>query len=205
MFAPGVGSVPAGKAGILVLGDSLSSAFGIPPEAGWVALLAERLDQRPIAVVNASIAGETTSGALARLPRLLAEQRPELVVLELGANDALRGQPVSFIRDKLAALVTACREAGAQVLLIGTEIPVNYGPQYRDTLRSMYQGLAREFKLPLVPFLLEGIALDLELMQEDGLHPVAAAQPAILDNVWPVLAPLLPSLEQERRAEPKRD
>lgn len=183
---------------ILVLGDSLSAAFGIPPESGWIALLERRLEQRrpkfPHAVLNASISGETTIGGLARLPQLLAAHRPALVLVELGANDALRGLPVAAIRANLGTIILACRAAGAEVLLIGTEIPVNYGPQYRDTLRSMYQGLALEFNVPLVPFLLEGIAMDPSLMQADGLHPTTAAEPKVLEIVWPVLAPLLPTL-----------
>jgi len=178
---------------ILVLGDSLSAAHGIAAEDGWVTLLSRRLRESapPRSVVNASISGETTSGGLARLPALLAEQKPSLVVIELGANDGLRGLPLAEIRANLAKMLTAVRAADAQTLLVGIELPVNYGPRYRDGLRSLYRDLAGEFNVPLVPFLLEGVALDPALMQDDGLHPNAAAQPKLLDNVWPVLQPAL--------------
>ncbi|RYD15078.1 MAG: arylesterase [Lysobacteraceae bacterium] len=195
------GTVPALAAPVppvLVLGDSLSAAYGIAPEQGWVALLDARLATaaRPRKVVNASISGETTAGGLARLPALLAEHRPALVVLELGANDGLRGLPLASARANLSRMLAAIRAAGAQALLVGIELPVNYGPQYRDGLRSLYRDLAREFNVPLVPFLLEGVALDPALMQEDGLHPKAAAQPAVLANVWAVLEPALAKLRE---------
>jgi len=181
---------------VLVLGDSLSAAYRIAPEAGWVHLLEQRLQQSPAArpIVNASISGETTAGALARLPPLLAEHKPALVVVELGANDGLRGLPLAEIRTNLTRIVTASREAGAAVVLIGIELPINYGPQYRDGLRSLYRDMAKEFNLPLVPFLLEGVALDPELMQDDGVHPRAEAEPKVLENVWPVLEPALKAL-----------
>jgi acyl-CoA thioesterase-1 len=178
---------------LLVLGDSLSAAYGIAPQEGWVALLTERLrsSKSMRKVVNASISGETTAGGLARLPGLLAEHRPALVVLELGANDGLRGLPLATARANLASMLEAIRAAGAQALLVGIELPVNYGPQYRDGLRALYRDLAGEFNVPLVPFLLEGVALDPALMQDDGLHPKAAAEPRVLDTVWGVLEPAL--------------
>jgi acyl-CoA thioesterase-1 len=181
---------------LLVLGDSLSAAYGIAPQDGWAALLAERLkSSKPIRkVVNASISGETTAGGLARLPALLAEHKPALVIVELGANDGLRGLPLAQARANLAGALGAIRGAGARALLIGIELPVNYGPQYRDGLRELYRGLAHEFNVPLVPFLLEGVALDPDLMQDDGLHPKAAAEPRVLDNVWKVLEPALKAL-----------
>jgi len=181
---------------VLVLGDSLSAAYHIAPESGWVHLLEARLRQAPTprAVVNASISGETTAGGLARLPPLLAEHKPALVVVELGANDGLRGLPLAEIRTNLTAIVRACRDAGAAVVLIGIELPINYGPQYRDGLRGLYRDVAQEFNLPLVPFLLAGVALDPDSMQEDGLHPKAEAEPKVLDNVWPVLEPALKTL-----------
>ncbi len=183
---------------VLVLGDSLSAAYGIAPEQGWVALLDARLATaaRPRKVVNASISGETTAGGLARLPSLLAEHRPALVVLELGANDGLRGLPLASARANLSQMLAAIRAAGAQALLVGIELPVNYGPQYRDGLRSLYRDLAGEFNVPLVPVLLEGVARDPALMQDDGLHPKAAAQPAVLANVWAVLEPALAKLRE---------
>ena len=159
-------------------------------------LLAERLQASvpPRAVVNASISGETTSGGLARLPPLLAEHHPALVIVELGANDGLRGLPLAEARANLVKILTAIRAAGAHALLVGIELPVNYGPQYRDGLRSMYRGLAAEFNAPLLPFLLDGVALDPDLMQDDGLHPNAKAQPKVLENVWAVLQPALRDL-----------
>lgn len=180
---------------MLVLGDSLSAAHGIAPDEGWVALLDARLagSATPRAVVNASISGETTAGGLARLPDLLAEHRPALVVLELGANDGLRGLPLATVRANLRQMLEAIRAAGVQALLVGIELPVNYGPQYRDGLRTLYRDLAGEFNVPLVPFLLEGVALDPALMQDDGLHPTAAGQPRLLATVWAVLEPALAS------------
>ncbi len=178
---------------MLVLGDSLSAAFGIRSDDGWVNLMRERLQQSPTprAVVNASISGETTAGGLARLPKLLEEHEPAVVVVELGANDALRGLPLSAPRENLARIISLSEQAGARVLLLGIEIPVNYGPQYRDGLRAMYRDLATDFNLPFVPFLLDGVALDDELMQADGLHPTARAQPKLLENVWPALDAVL--------------
>jgi acyl-CoA thioesterase-1 len=181
---------------LLVLGDSLSAAHGIAQRDGWVALLEARLAQQPAArpVVNASISGETTAGGLARLPSLLEKHHPALVVLELGANDGLRGLPLATVRANLAAMLEQIEAAGAHALLVGIELPVNYGPRYRDGLRTMYRDLATEFNVPLVPFLLEGVALDPALMQEDGLHPTAAGQPRVLENVWPVLQQTLAAL-----------
>jgi acyl-CoA thioesterase-1 len=185
----------APAAPLLVLGDSLSAAHGIPIETGWVTLLSKRLDTgEPVArraVVNASISGETTSGGLARLPALLSTHKPGIVVVELGANDGLRGLPLPDIRKNVASLVKLSRDAGARVVLVGIELPINYGPQYRDGLRAMYRDVAAEFNVPLVPFLLEGVALDPALMQDDGLHPVAAAQPKVLETVWAVLKDVL--------------
>ena len=162
----------------------------MPEAAGWVALLSARAAGRA-QVVNASISGETTAGGLRRLPDLLAAPRPALVAIQLGANDGLRGLPITQIRDNLERLAHLVRESGAQVLLLGIELPVNYGPRYRDQLRQVYVGLAQELDTGLVPFMLDGVALDPLLIQDDGLHPNAAAQPAILDNVWTVLAPML--------------
>ena len=183
----------AAHPGILVLGDSLSSAHHIAGDAGWVHLLEARL-QGTRAVVNASISGETTSGGLARLPHLLSEHTPGLVIIELGANDGLRGLPLSEIRANLHTMLVAVRESGARSVLLGIELPINYGPQYRDGLRNMYRDLAQEFNAPWLPFLLDGVALNPELMQEDGLHPKAEGEPRVLDNVWKVLEPALKTL-----------
>ena len=174
---------------ILVLGDSLSAAYHIAAESGWVALLAQRLQtaKPPRVTINASISGETTAGGLQRLPALLATHKPGIVIVELGANDGLRGLPLEQIRANLTHILAACRDAGAKIVLLGIELPLNYGPQYRTGLREMYRDEARDFNALLVPFLLEGVADDPALMQDDGLHPVAAAEPQVLDNVWPTL------------------
>jgi acyl-CoA thioesterase-1 len=184
-------NVPAKS--VLVLGDSLSAAHNIPVEAGWVHLLEVRLKQMEPgwAVINASISGDTSVSGRNRLPGLLAQYRPRVVVIELGANDGLRGLPLADLRTNLAAMIDASLHAGAKVLLLGIEMPVNYGPQYRDGLRAVYADLAREKHVALVPFLLEGVALNPALMQDDGLHPLAAGEPKVLDNVWPKLKPLL--------------
>jgi acyl-CoA thioesterase I len=178
---------------ILLLGDSLSAAHNIELDRSWPSLLQARLSKmRPRrTLINASVSGETTASGLSRLPELLKTHRPALVVLELGANDGLRGLPLAEIRADLQSMISECREGGAKVLLLGIELPVNYGPQYRDGLRAIYVRLARENQAGLVPFLLQGIALDPKAMQEDGLHPTAGAQPRVLENVWPALAPML--------------
>lgn len=190
--APRSQAAPAPKI-ILLLGDSLSAAHNIPLASGWPALLQARLVQmRPAyTLVNASISGATTSDGLSRLPALLRQYHPAIVMLELGANDGLRGLPLSEIRLNLAAMAKQCDGRGAKILLIGIELPVNYGPQYRDGLRAIYAQLAKENHAALVPFLLQGIALDPTAMQEDGLHPTAAAQPRVLGNVWPSLQAML--------------
>jgi acyl-CoA thioesterase-1 len=178
---------------ILVVGDSLSAAYGIRLEQGWVALLQARLEAEGYGhrVVNASSSGETTGGALARLPRALARHRPAVVILELGGNDGLRGLPTGDVRGNFDDLIRLSREAEARVLLIGMRIPPNYGPAYTQTFHELYGDLARQHRLPLVPFFLDGIALDDSLMQDDGLHPAASAQPKLLELVWPELKPLL--------------
>ena len=183
----------AGKPVILVLGDSLSAAYGVPVDQGWVARLQQRLDAEGYGytVVNASVSGETTVGALERLPRALARHKPALVVIELGGNDGLRGLPVTELRANLEALVSVSREAGARVLLAAVRMPPNYGPQYTEKFYAVYEGVARDLRVPWVPFFLEGIALREDLFQDDGIHPDLEAQPILLDNVWPVLKPLL--------------
>lgn len=190
-------AVHAGQAAsapiVLVLGDSLSAAYGIRLEQGWVALLQDRLKAKGYGhrVINASSSGETTGGALARLPRALEKHRPAIVILELGGNDGLRGLPIAEIRDNFEALIRLSRDSGASVLLVGMRIPPNYGATYTSAFHGLYADLAGRYRLPLVPFLLDGIALDDTLMQEDGLHPSAAAQPGLLAQVWPKLVPLL--------------
>jgi acyl-CoA thioesterase I len=178
---------------ILVFGDSLSAALGIRPEQGWVELLARRLQSQGYGyeVVNASVSGETSSGGLQRLPRALELHRPVIVVLELGANDGLRGLPVEPMRANLAQMVRLSQAAGARVLLVGIRIPPNYGQRYGEQFAATFSALAEQNRLPLVPFLLQDVALHPALMQEDGMHPNAAGEPIVLENVWPHLKPLL--------------
>lgn len=178
---------------ILVLGDSLSAGYGVRVEQGWVALLQGRLSAQgyEYRVVNASASGETTGGALARLPRALEKQRPAIVIVELGGNDGLRGLPIEDVRANFESIVRLSRQAGAKVLLIGMRIPPNYGPAYTKSFHELYVDLAARQRLAFVPFFLDGVALDDTLMQDDGLHPNAKAQPALLDQVWPMLKPLL--------------
>ncbi|HUX73454.1 MAG TPA: arylesterase [Steroidobacteraceae bacterium] len=178
---------------ILVFGDSISAGHGIPIEKGWVALLQRKLDTEGYGyrVVNASVSGETTAGGLSRLPRALALHHPRIVILELGANDGLRALPIAAMRANLGKMARLARAAGAPVLLLGMRIPPNYGPEYTEQFRFAYLDLAKKRKLPLVPFLLNGVALTPALMQADGLHPNERGQARLLANVWPVLKPLL--------------
>lgn len=177
---------------LLIMGDSLSAAYGIEREQGWVTLLEERLGEQ-VSVVNASISGETTSGGLQRFSDIMEKQQPDIVLLELGGNDGLRGLAPNQMRANLADMIEQSQAADAQVLLLGIDIPPNYGQAYRDAFTGVYYSLAEEYDVPLVPFLLEGIALNEQLMQSDGIHPAAEAQSIILDNVWPELEPLLGS------------
>ncbi|MEQ8859369.1 MAG: arylesterase [Pseudomonadales bacterium] len=178
---------------ILVLGDSISAGYGIQREQGWVERLQERLDghDNGWTVVNASVSGETTGGGLARLPDALASHRPDLVILELGGNDGLRGYPIARIRGNLDRMVRLVQEAGAVALVVGMQIPPNYGPRYTQAFAGVFTEVAERHGAPLVPFLLERVALQPQLMQSDGIHPTADAQPLLLDTVWPHLAPLL--------------
>ena len=178
---------------LLVFGDSLSAAYGIQREASWVSLLEKKLAQEKpgYRVVNASVSGETTSGGLRRIGPALAEHNPSLVIIELGANDGLRGLPTGEMQQNLAEIIRQCRNAKARVLLVGMKIPSNYGIGYTRSFSDAYPLLAKKLKVPLVPFLLADVAGNPALTQPDGLHPVAAAQQRILDNVWPTLKPLL--------------
>ncbi|MCD5975186.1 arylesterase [Pseudomonas quasicaspiana] len=178
---------------VLIVGDSISAAFGLDTRIGWVALLEQRMKQEGFTdkVINASISGDTSAGGRARLPALLAEHKPELVILELGGNDGLRGQQPAQLQQNLASMIDSSRDAGAKVLLLGMQIPPNYGPRYTNAFKEVYTNLAAEKKVPLVPFFLEGVGGVPELMQADGLHPAANAQQKLLENVWPTLKPLL--------------
>jgi acyl-CoA thioesterase I len=178
---------------ILVFGDSLSAAYGLRSEQGWVALLDKRLRTQGYGynVVNASESGETTSGGLQRLPRALELNKPQILILELGSNDALRGLPLATAKDNLSKMVELGQKAGASVLLVGMRIPPNYGPKYTADFVQMYSDLSGRYHTPLVPFLLQSVALDQSRMLEDGLHPNALGEPAVLDTLWPQLVPLL--------------
>jgi acyl-CoA thioesterase-1 len=178
---------------VLVLGDSLSAGYGVAVDATWVALLQRRLTEQGYGyrVVNASVSGETTGGATPRLSRALSLHKPAIVIIELGGNDGLRGLPLGQVRTNLAAMVTQSQVAGALPLLVGMRIPPNYGPEYAEQFHAMYAELGKRFKVPVLSFFLEGVALDEKLMQPDGIHPTAQAQPLLLTNLWPVLQPLL--------------
>ena len=178
---------------ILIVGDSISAGFGLDTRLGWVSLLEQRLEREghDDRVVNASISGDTSAGGQARLPALLTEHKPDVVIVELGGNDGLRGQPPAQLQQNLAAMIDAAKTAGAKVLLLGMQLPPNYGPRYTEAFAGVYTQLADEKQIALVPFFLEGVGGHPELMQADGLHPAAAAQQRLLDNVWPSLKPLL--------------
>lgn len=185
--------VSAQAATLLVFGDSLSAGYGIARQQSWPSLLQARLhtEKFPYDVINASISGETTAGGRSRLPAALKQHRPAIAVLALGANDGLRGLSLAQSRDNLATMIRQAKQAGARVLLVGMELPPNYGPDYTRAFAAMYRELARQEKTALLPFLLAPVALDDAAFQPDRLHPTAAAQPRILDHVWPVLRPLL--------------
>ncbi|MCP5158137.1 MAG: arylesterase [Gammaproteobacteria bacterium] len=178
---------------VLVFGDSLSAAYGIPVKQGWVSLLQHRLAEHgyPHRVVNASISGDTTSGGLSRLPAALEQHHPTLIILELGANDGLRGQPPMAMSRHLAQMIELSQQAGAQVLLAEMRIPPNYGLLYTQKFQATFHELAKRYDIPLIPFLLDGVAGNSALIQDDGLHPRAEGQTRILDNVWTVLEPAL--------------
>lgn len=186
--------VSASDRTLLVMGDSLSAAYGVETDTAWVNLLRERLDEHDQGgwqVVNASISGETTDGGVRRLPDLLDKHQPDIVIIELGGNDGLRGFQPPVIRDNLSTMIEASQEAGARVLLVGMQIPPNYGRQYTRMFSDMYPELSDQYDTALVPFFLEGIYNGEGLMQDDDIHPTGEAQPRLLENVWPHLEPLL--------------
>lgn len=178
---------------LLVVGDSISAAFGLDSRQGWVALLEKRLDEEGFehSVVNASISGDTSAGGAARLSALLAEHKPELVIIELGGNDGLRGQPPAQLQQNLASMIDKSQSAGADVLLLGMRLPPNYGARYTTSFAQVFADLAEQKKVPLVPFFLEGVGGVPGMMQADGIHPTESAQAVLLENVWPTLKPLL--------------
>ena len=178
---------------VLVVGDSLSAEYGIARGAGWVSLLEQKLKAEKLQarVINASISGETTSGGRARLPALLGQHRPDIVVIELGANDGLRGLPVASAEANLRAMVAMAKDKKAEVLLVGMRMPPNYGRAYTEKFFDMFKKVSTETRSPLVPFMLEGVADKPALFQQDRLHPLADAHPAILSNIWPQFASLI--------------
>lgn len=178
---------------LLVMGDSLSAAHNLRPELGWVSLLENQLSEShpEITIVNASVSGETTQGGLARYKQLLSEHKPSWVILELGANDALRGYPLTQTKQNLESMIEQAHKADAKVLLVGNQIPQNYGKRYTEMFFNLYKELAEQYQLAYVPFMLKGVALDKTLMQADGLHPNKKGQPVVLNNIKPALLPLL--------------
>jgi acyl-CoA thioesterase-1 len=196
VLALAAAALPAQAAGppvILVLGDSLSAGYGLAPGQGWVSLLQQRLKKEGYGhrVVNASVTGETTDGGLARLDRALRTHNPDVVVLELGGNDGLRGLPVSRVETNLGLLISKSRAAGAQVLLLSVSMPTNYGPQYASSYQKIYDDLRAKYKVGVGALMSPEVALDLTYFQPDGIHPNARAQPLLLDSVWLQLSPLL--------------
>ena len=180
---------------ILVFGDSLSAAYGIPRESGWVSLLQRHLPRH--SVVNASVSGETTAGGLTRLPQVLAAHRPNITIIELGANDGLRGLPMQQTARNLEAMIDLAKKHGSQVLLVGMRLPPNYGPAYTHKFQAVFAQVAKARKVRLVPFLQDGVAEQRDRFQADGLHPDAGAQPQLMDNVWRELKPMLKRIEEK--------
>lgn len=178
---------------LLVMGDSLSAAHNLRPELGWVSLLENQLSEShpEITIVNSSVSGETTQGGLARFKQLLSEHKPSWVILELGANDALRGYPLTQTKQNLESMIEQAHKADAKVLLVGNQIPQNYGKRYTEMFFNLYKELAEQYQLAYVPFMLKGVALNKALMQADGLHPNKEGQPVVLQNIKPALLPLL--------------
>jgi len=178
---------------ILIVGDSLSAAYGLKQKQGWVYLLQQRLDKKypQYQIINESISGDTTANGLIRLPQALQHSQPKIVIIELGANDGLRGLPVSFVNKNLRIMIQAIQQSKAKILLLGMRIPPNYGKRYSEAIAAIYSQLAQQYQLELVPFMLDGIAGNPTLIQADGLHPNAQAQVLILENIWPSLKKLL--------------
>jgi acyl-CoA thioesterase-1 len=177
---------------VLVIGDSISAGYGVELEDGWVNLLRERLQEKgDYEVINASISGNTTTMGVGRTPALLKKHQPDLVIIELGGNDGLQGHPLKVMERNLSEMVRLSKESGAEVLLVGIQIPPNYGSRYTKEFFETFPRVAEQFDVPLVPFILERVATVDDLMQRDGVHPTTEAQPLLLENVWPHLEPLL--------------
>lgn len=190
---PGIADEPVRV--LLVVGDSISAGYGLPAGTGWVDLLASRIgrERYPLQVVNASITGDTTAGGRTRLPALITRYKPAIVVVELGGNDGLRGGNLAATRENLDAMVADVQRAGAKAVIVGMKLPPNYGPAYTREFETLYATVAKARNAPLVPYLFEGFGERNELFQPDRIHPTAAAQTKLLDNVWPALKPLLPA------------
>lgn len=194
LYALSAQSVQAAQtARLLVLGDSISAGYGMRPEQGWVTLLQNKLRQEgyDYQVVNASISGETSQGGLTRLPTLLDQHQPALVLIELGGNDGLRGLPLKLLQHNLSKMIQLSQQQQAQPVLLGIQLPPNYGRRYTQAFANIYPTLAEQYQIPVMPFILEGIGTDPDKMQSDGIHPKADAQQQLLNNIWPVLQPLL--------------
>lgn len=192
-------AMPALAQNILLVGDSISAAYGLELEQGWATLLEQRLAEQKSSyqLINASVSGDTTAGGLARLPALLEQFEPALVLIELGGNDGLRALPVKNMQQNLSAMVELAQQAGAEVILLGIRIPPNYGPRYTDAFERVFVDVAAEHKVPLVPFLLEGVGGVAGMIQNDGVHPTAAAQSILLDNAWPKIMQWLASVHSD--------
>ncbi|MEM7026724.1 MAG: arylesterase [Pseudomonadota bacterium] len=190
-------SLPAKDNNIIILGDSLSAAYGMPLEMGWVSLLEDKLNNNGYKynIINASISGETTSGVVARIDDIIKVNIPDIVIIELGGNDGLRGFPFSEIKNNLVYIIKRIQETTAQIILIPMQLPPNYGQAYNQKFQQVYKSIANEYDIILSPFILENIATDTELMQDDGIHPVAMAQPKMLENIWPTLEAIMQRLD----------
>ncbi len=201
LLLSGAAGVAGAASTILVFGDSISAGYGLPRDQSWVDLLRARLarEHADYKVVNASVTGETTTGGKLRIAATLNQHQPQVVILELGGNDGLRGTRVDAIRANLAAIIAECRRHQSRVLLVGMNVPPNYGSDYTEKFRQIFAAVAQAQHVPLVPFLFEGFAADRAMFQPDGIHPVAAAQPKMLDNVWPQLRPLLAQSRPARK------
>ncbi|MEX2961488.1 arylesterase [Microbulbifer sp. TYP-18] len=204
LLVPSAGTRADAGDTLLVLGDSISAAYGFDETEGWVQLLRERLaeEDKPVMVVNASVSGETSAGGLARLPRLLEEHRPRWLILELGGNDGLRGYPPRSLQQNLQRMVQLAQEGGARVLLLGMRMPPNYGRAYTEAFAAVYPKVAAAEQVPLVPFFLQPVALQEGAMQADGIHPTAGAQPALLEHVWPCIQGLMQAEVDARSCTP---